>query len=136
MAAKGKLTPDLIDRAVELVALGNYDCAVYAALGISKDCWYRWLREGEGARSGLKHDFYDAVMRARPEAELAAVEAWQNAFSEDWRAAKDFLARRFPERWREKKQIDLGGLPDDQVIRILESDSGEGGEAEGAEGPD
>ena len=33
------------------------------------------------------------------EGESAMVEIWKNAAPEDWRAAKEFLAKRHPERW-------------------------------------
>jgi hypothetical protein len=30
------------------------------------------------------------------------VETWKKAAPEDWRAAKEFLARRYPERWSDR----------------------------------
>ncbi len=68
MARKRKLTKELIKEAYKLVAAGNYDKDVYPILGIDKSTWYRWLSEGETAKSGLKREFYDTVKKAEKDA--------------------------------------------------------------------
>lgn len=44
-------------------------------------------------------ELLESVTRAQAEAETAAVAAWRSAWSQDWRAARDYLARTSPERW-------------------------------------
>jgi hypothetical protein len=44
-------------------------------------------------------ELLESVTRAQAEAEVAAVSAWRSAWSQDWRAARDYLARTSPERW-------------------------------------
>lgn len=44
-------------------------------------------------------ELLESVTRAQAEAEVAAVSAWRTAFRDDWRAARDYLARTSPERW-------------------------------------
>lgn len=44
-------------------------------------------------------------MEAEAAAEIAVVEMWQKATPDNWQACRDFLARRYPERWaREAKE--------------------------------
>lgn len=49
---------------------GVYDYVVAEALGISQTTFYRWLREGSYAKSGLKRQFWQDVTQARAKARL------------------------------------------------------------------
>lgn len=51
--------------------------------------------------------FLEAIRQAEAEAEAHLVEFWQEAAPKDWRACRDLLARRWPERWSEKRQVDV-----------------------------
>jgi hypothetical protein len=44
-------------------------------------------------------ELLESVTGAQAIAEVAAVSAWRSAWSTDWRAARDYLARTAPERW-------------------------------------
>lgn len=44
-------------------------------------------------------ELLESVTGAQAEAEVAAVAAWRKAWGDDWRAARDYLARTAPERW-------------------------------------
>lgn len=102
-----KLTPDVKRRLMEAIRLGNYLYAACAFAGISIQTFHNWMDKGEKAKSGEYLEFFDEVTRAQAEAETRMVTLWQRQIPEDWKAARDFLARRFPERWapREKKEI-------------------------------
>ena len=50
---------------------------------------------------------FEEVKRAEAEAEARMVAQWQAQVPNDWKAARDFLARRYPERWAQKERIDL-----------------------------
>jgi hypothetical protein len=50
--------------------------------------------------------FFQQVKKAENTSEIRSVTQWQNAIKDgDWRAAKDFLARRFPDRWSPRIEI-------------------------------
>jgi hypothetical protein len=51
--------------------------------------------------------FLHAVTRAETSAEVAAVTAWRGAFAEDWRAARDYLVRRRPDRWAATTRVQM-----------------------------
>lgn len=51
--------------------------------------------------------FLQEVTRAEHSAEVAAVTAWREAFGTDWRAARDYLVRRRPDRWAATTRISM-----------------------------
>jgi hypothetical protein len=51
--------------------------------------------------------FLHRVTRAETSAEVAAVTAWRGAFAEDWRAARDYLVRRRPDRWAATTRVSM-----------------------------
>lgn len=120
MARRRKLTPELIEQAAKLVSAGNYLSHVAQYLGVHPDTFYRWLREGERAKSGLVRQFYEAVKRAEAEAIARNIALIQKAAQEgNWQAAAWWLERKYPEEWGRKDKMDIhteGGL----VIRIVE----------------
>lgn len=65
---KSKLTTQVHDTIINYISAGATDKDAYTSVGISYDCFYRWLREGEAAKSGQKREFYEAVTRARAQA--------------------------------------------------------------------
>lgn len=165
MARRCKLTDELRQKIVELIAAGNHYEVVCRAVGIGTSTFYRWLEQGreeaaerenvagqppvwittaeaarltslpadklrQAAREGTiraekrgrlwfldRADtllwaspegseflrFFEAVECASAQAELDLVELWRREAG-DWRAVRDFLSRRYPERWGEKQR--------------------------------
>ena len=96
---KSKLTKELIEEAVKLIKVGNYAVVVANYLGIGETTWYRWLQEGEQAKSGLKREFWESIKKAEAVPEIRNVNIIQKAAEDNWQAAMTYLQRRFPERW-------------------------------------
>jgi len=106
-----RLTQETHDAIVTAVEAGSYLKVAAQAAGISQSTLAGWLARGREAASardaGAEPSDADApyllllesVTRAQAVAEVAAVAAWRTAFSDDWRAARDYLARTAPERW-------------------------------------
>jgi hypothetical protein len=103
---KTKLTEKLIKNAGDLIKLGNYTTTVCQYLGIDQTTWYRWIREGKTARSGLKKQFYQTIKESEAHAEIRNVGILQKAVNDDWHAASWYLERKFPERWGRRDRID------------------------------
>lgn len=126
MAAPSKLTPDRSDRLCKAIADGNYYETACALAGIQYATFRLWMCAGEEAKSGPKRAFFEAVTRAQAEAEERVVALWQARIPEDWQAARDFLARRHPERWgpNEKHRLDqnitldVGTLSDADLLAV------------------
>jgi hypothetical protein len=80
--------------------------------GVSAKRLKEWLDRAEAGEQPYT-DFAEALERADLECEAALVEKWRGAAPEDWRAGKEFLARRFPERWgaqTDDVMIGFGGV--------------------------
>jgi hypothetical protein len=54
------------------------------------------------------------------------VAQWRSAMPTDWRAIRDFLERRYPERWGRKERVTVAGDPEAPLyIAPVESDGSE-----------
>ena len=102
-----KLTPEVQERICNAIRAGNYYEASCAYAGVDYTTFRLWMQKGEKAKSGKFFDFFDAVTKAQADAEVFLVANWKKHVPEDWRAAKEMLARRFPERWGPKDKIDI-----------------------------
>jgi hypothetical protein len=108
---RGALTPDIEAKIVEAVEQGSYLKIAAQAAGIGQNTLSLWLGRGRAAAATRDAGepvpevderylrFLEAVTQAQATAETTAVAAWRKAFPDDWRAARDFLARSNPERW-------------------------------------
>lgn len=106
---KTKLTPEVQEAIVAAIRSGNYACVACEYGGITTQTYYRWLRQGEEAKSGRYRNFYLAIKKAEADAEVRIVAYWQKQIPENWQAARDFLERRFPERWRKQYTQEVTG---------------------------
>lgn len=117
--ARTKLTPELLAQAVELIEQGNYAIVACRCLGISEETWYRWLREGERSAEGIQRQFYEAIRTAEAVAEQRAVDHWRRAFPEDWKACRDYLERKHPDRWAKKADPLINVDQDSGGVQII-----------------
>jgi len=99
MARPSKLTPEVTKRLTEAIRAGNYYEAACGYAGIGYSTFRAWMVRGEKAKSGKYREFVEAITRAEYEAEVRMVAMWQKHMPEDYRAIRDFLERRYPERW-------------------------------------
>ena len=102
-----KLTPEVKKRLIDAIKAGNYYEPACKFAGIDYSTFRKWMQKGEQAKSGQYFEFFEEVTRAEAEAEARMVAQWQSQIPQEWRAARDFLARRYPERWAQKDKIDL-----------------------------
>jgi hypothetical protein len=125
-----------------LVAQGNYYITACHALGISRSTFWRYMHQGqlddEEGRDTLFRKLFVGVRRADAAAEVYALQCLSGHFTRDARAAVMFLARRYPDRWSERKYVRVAvereitslmhelevGLPPDAfalVVQVLAS---------------
>ena len=109
----------------EIAAAVTAGCPVEVAAvsaGVPASTFWRWMQLGreeaarvaDGGRPdptkadylGLFHAVDDAVARS----ERRLVTMWSAAAQSDWRAARDLLARRFPERWAPRERREHTGV--------------------------
>jgi transposase len=102
-----KLTPEIRKKLLDAIKAGNYYETACSYAGINYMTFRNWMKKGQQAKSGNYFEFFELVTRAESEAEARMVAQWQAQIPQDWRAARDFLARRHPERWAQQEKIDL-----------------------------
>ena len=98
-----KLTPWLIETFARTIAIGNYPVVACQVVGIHVSTYRLWMRRGEDDNTLGRHsphrDFYLRVSQANAAAEDHAVVKWRGHMGTNYKAARDFLARRYPSRW-------------------------------------
>lgn len=100
---KTKLTRQTADRILAILRAGGYDETACAAAGISRQCFWDWLRRGAAGEAPY-NVFADEVQRARAEGESRNVMLIASAAQNNWQAAAWLLERRHPERWARPSQ--------------------------------
>lgn len=121
------LTDDLQRRLVEAIEAGNYYEAACQRAGVHYSTFLRWMKWGDSGRKDREayKQFRMAVVAAEGRAEVRIVAQWQQQIPDNWQAARDFLARRFPERWANRDKVDIGGSGKEVVIRVVYGDPGD-----------
>lgn len=116
-----KLTPEVKKKLIDAIAAGNYYIAACNYAGIAYASFRKWMIRGENASSGEYYDFVCEVQEAEALAEVSVVATWRRQIPESYQAARDFLARRYPERWgrRDINVTHQGSEEKPIVIRTL-----------------
>lgn len=120
-----KLTPEIQQELVKIIAAGNYIETAAAYVGINKSTLYDWLKRGAREKQRLENnprakmrkseapfvEFSNAIEKALAQAEIRDVAIIGKAAEENWQAAAWRLERKFPERWgrKDKQSIELTG---------------------------
>lgn len=116
---KSKLTPEIKDEFVRLISSGVYMRQACEFIGVAEQTVYNWMARGSNELLRLENnpkskvskkeepfvEFFQAVKKADTQAEIRAVTYWQAAIKDDWRAAREFLARRYPDRWSPRLEL-------------------------------
>lgn len=127
------LTPARHAQIVEQIRRGAYYNTTAAFAQISERTLHTWLARGYNEQqridAGAEPSETEApflrlsqdVQEAQAYAELYAMDKWRDAIPTDWRAAKDFLALRFPERWassRDRGEVTVTHQQDPQTAIV------------------
>ena len=110
MAGEGRptdCTPDLIERAGELLSGGHPVRAMCRALRIGHTTHYAWMERGERGEQPFA-DYRDSVRAGMAEAERIALAAVRSAIPTDWRAGAWWLERVIPEEYG-RQRIEVTG---------------------------
>jgi transposase len=98
MGRKSALTDELQEKILRYLKLGAYVETAAAAAGISRDCFYKWMRRGAKGEKPYKA-FADAVEQALAESEVRDLGIILGAAQTQWQAAAWRLERRFPDKY-------------------------------------
>jgi transposase len=103
------LTEKLIVELSSFIAHGCYVETAVALCGISKQTFYRWLKDSQKEdASDLLLKLSDAVKKAAAESEVRDLAVIDKAAQEGvWQAAAWRLERKHPERWGRQSKVQL-----------------------------
>ena len=105
-----KFTPEVVSDLERNIAAGlPYELACGLS-GIAYSTYRNWMVAAaqEGAEPELV-EFLERIRRAETEAEARFAAQWISKTADDWRASRDYLARRWPERWASRDRIEMTG---------------------------
>ena len=141
MGRSSKLTEERERIILEEIRAGSFYEIACQQAGISERTFHNWMNRGKkelervtqspGRRICRKEriyaNFFKNVLEAEAFSESELVKLWRRAAPKDWKAAAEFLARRFPERWSPTRKVQLTvdwrkkvrdlGLDPDDVLR-------------------
>lgn len=104
---KPKLTKALIETIEKSLTSHNTKKTTCEMVGIGQTTFYRWLEEGELARSGLKRELWESVKRAQSISKTILVN--QIAKDPNWQAKAWLLERMHPEEFGRQQRVEMTG---------------------------
>ena len=99
MPAKLKLTNKLVEQIVELKRDGLCDADIIEAIGLDPSTFYRWLKDGENAKSGVKRTLFEELKKAEAlykKSLLTTIKSAVMSRAQYWTAAAWLLERKYP----------------------------------------
>ena len=141
MGRFSKLTEESERIILEEIRAGSFYEIACKQAGISERTLRNWMNRGKkelervAQSSGRRVrrseriyvNFFKNVLEAEAFSEDELVKLWRRAAPKDWKAAAEFLARRYPERWSPTRKVQLTvdwrkkvkdlGLDPDEVLR-------------------
>ena len=105
MARPTKLTPEVQELIVDGINAGLTFRLTCARAGVNPSTFYRWLDQGEAAKTGRYREFCEAVERAKADSALRLVSQITLQAPTDWRAAAFMLERRFPDDYGKRTEV-------------------------------
>jgi len=117
-----KLTPEIQEKIVQALVLGNHrqDAAAYA--GIDATTFRRWLIRGLQEKEGPHAEFRQAVLEAEARAKITAMGCITKAARDgDWKAAAWWLQKLFPHQFSEQSQLFLVSHAFEQIEAAAEA---------------
>jgi hypothetical protein len=104
-----KLTPALQEKFVQAVREGQFFETACGLCGITYTAFREWMIRGANEPEGIYHEFMLAVQEAEADSEAEANKKWQKFFAEDYRAVRDWMDRRYGNRWSRKDRMEISG---------------------------
>lgn len=108
-ASTPTLNDELIETIAQAIRVGSYVETAVALAGVSKDSFYRWLRQAENDDANeMTVKLSDAVKKALAESEKRDLDVIDRAAQQgEWTAAAWRLERKFPNKWGRQSKVQL-----------------------------
>ena len=105
MGRPSKLTPEIQAKLIQAIRAGSHLITACRLVGVDYSSFRRWMIKGEKQSTGRFREFCEAVRVCEAELEIRLVATWRQATVDDWRAASEFLSRRYPDRWSPSTRV-------------------------------
>jgi hypothetical protein len=92
-----------------LILDGNYSKVAAKACGVSEIAYLKWRQRGRKEGEGVYYLFDLAIKSCESLAETSAVSLLRDHMVRSPKTVTTFLERKFPERWGDKRKIELTG---------------------------
>jgi hypothetical protein len=117
-----KLDNEVMNKVIEALREGATRKGAAEYAGITYNTLLNWLDRGQQEQEGPFFDFFVLVQAEEAELEVRLCGFWQNAASEDWRAAAEMLSRR-REGWSSQPMANLNVTGENVLIVIPQAAS-------------
>ncbi len=104
---KPKLTDECQAKIVLALQGGNFRSTSAQWAGVGARTFRDWMHQGELRPKSRFGEFRRAVLEAEKAAEIRAVGLVMKAAQTDTKHAEWWLSHRFPERWAEKRRVEV-----------------------------
>src|SRR5215831_13238230 len=129
MHGNAKLTREVVEELKRLVEAGNYLTRAVDKVGVDRSTFTRWMQKGaklSPRSASLYRVLHDRVREAEANFQDRAVHAWQECWTGDdrgdYRAIRDFLARRFPDEWGPHRElVTPSAVPADDITALVKA---------------
>lgn len=101
------LTPELQEKYCNYIRQGNFKYVAAKLVRVSPETINKWLKDGRENPDSKWGVFLRAVEEAEAQNEAEIVAQWQRHTPDDWRACKDFLEKRYQQRWKHQESIQV-----------------------------
>jgi len=101
---------------LQCLRAGNTRKASYEYAQIDQDTFYQWLKDQK---------FRNQVVAAEAHPHIANVTVVNKAAAKDWRAAAWWLERKYPDTWKERKELSLRDLSTEQLLELVRRGEGD-----------
>jgi hypothetical protein len=117
-----KLTKELIDRICTHIKKGNYIDVSCAYENISKDTYFRWLKEGQISTDpdDLCRIFSDSIRSAEAESIMDMNARMMEHEKNSWKPLGFRMERRFGKYYGKKQEIEVNSNPLNALTAIIE----------------
>lgn len=100
----------MIKELCDAIRMGNYVKTACASCGVAYPTYYKWMKKSrmEGCKP-IYTKLAREIAKAEAEVESKVVKCWLDQTPTEWQASRDFLSRRFPDRWANKEKREITG---------------------------
>ena len=111
---RSKYTDQNVSKICALLADGNYVTVACAAIGMTTETHYQWIKRYS--------DYADAVKKAEAASEAWHVNNIKKAASRSWQASAWYLERKYSQRWGRQIVIQTNDTKLDKLLDAFDAE--------------